>query len=483
MIKSMHKWTTNTRLRFTLVLLAAFAGSAAISKSQENAQTVPEITEHAKVKYPPLARQARIQGMVHMRVTTDGHGVTDVTVEDGHPLLTENAAQNVRTWKFVEHAPATFEVTFNYRVVDDQVKFLRQPGIVEVVESPEGGINSYTLPEKWNAQVRNAQGTIETSLTLWTYHDFEQELDGYSTGPQGRERPIHETHIDRDMLGFDATLEDKYGQRLKFSMIGKMAGNKINGVFLNYWGAGGTWSAERTTESIPGANSAPPASQVESPITAADIAYHEYVEYPRFAIDAGIEGTVKLRVSTNGHSATEIDAKQGNPFLVRAAVSNLHTWRFADHMPRTFNVIYSYRLLDSEVEFLKQPGMVEIDEVPPLVIIDNGYPYDPPEIWHAELKSSRGNMRADLSLGMSYDMPDGYVLGPAGKNEKIREGHHDGNMLGFDATVQGLDGRPIKVSVLGKKTRNKITGVFLDYSGVAGTWTALRERSRAKPAR
>jgi hypothetical protein len=53
-------------------------------------------------------------------------------------------------------------------------------------------------------------------------------------------------------------------------------------------------------------------------------------------------------------------------------------------------------------------------------------------------------------------------------------------MIGFDATINGPDGKPLKVSVLGKKTRNKITGVFLDYSGMPGTWTAVRQPSNTK---
>jgi hypothetical protein len=83
-------------------------------------------------------------------------------------------------------------------------------------------------------------------------------------------------------------------------------------------------------------------------------------------------------------------------------------------------------------------------------------------------------------------MADGYVMneapGSAGKKrEFIRQGHQDGDMLGFDATVNGPDGKPLKISLLGKKIGNKITGVFLDYSGMPGRWIAVRQASHAKP--
>jgi outer membrane biosynthesis protein TonB len=480
---------TCSKLSFAVFLLVMFAGHSAVLRAQESSKTLPEVTEHAAIVYPPLARQARIQGQVRLRVTTNGHAVTAVYIDEGHPILAQSAEQSVRTWKFVDHVPATFDVTFKFQDLEKTRRFLEQPGLVQVIEGTESGISSYTLPEKWNAQVRNAQGTIETNLTLWTYRTFETELDGYTIGPQGQERDIRETHIDEDMLGFDARLDDKYGQRLKFSMIGKMTGDKIKGVFLNYWGEGGIWTAERAAKTVSETSSAPPAGAEENPITESDVAYHEYLEYPRFAIDADIQGMVKLKVTTDGHFVTKVDAESGNPFLVRAAIGNLRSWRFASHAPRTFDIIYDYQLLSSKVEFLKEPGVVEIDSIPPFVNIDDlGYPYNPPDIWQAEFTSPRGNMRATLSLGTSYDMPEGYVIddlaGPGGKQkEEIREAHQDGDILGFDATVKGPDGKPLKISVLGKKARHKISGVFLDYSGTPGTWTAVRQPSQAKDAR
>ena len=475
-----------TRLHLKLFLLAVLAAPSARLWAQESVNTLPDVVEHAAITYPALARQARIQGRVCLRVTTNGHAVTDVGIEEGHPLLAQSAEQNVRTWKFVDHVPATFDVTFNFRFLDNTVTFLQQPGLVQIVESPEGGISSYTLPEKWNAQVRNAQGTIDTTFTLWTYSSFEPELDGYTTGPQGQDRTIREPHLDGDMLGFDATLDDKYGQRLKFSMIGRITGDKIKGVFLNYWGGQGTWTAERAVKTLSDASSTPSASVEETPITGSDVAYHEYVEYSRFAVDAGIQGTVQLQVTTNGYSVTKVDAQSGNPFLVRAAIGNLRTWRFTSHTPQTFDVVYDYQLLSSKEEFLKEPGVVEVDAIPPLVIADDSYPSTPPDIWRMQLTSSHGKMRSTLALGESYEMPDGYVtsdmVGFEGQKEKIRDGHQDGDMLGFDATVKGPNNRPLRVSVLGKRTGNKITGVFLDYSGTPGTWTAVRQPPHIKTA-
>jgi hypothetical protein len=56
----------------------------------------------------------RLQGVVVLQVTTDGHQVVDVKLTSGHPLLASDAINNVRSWKFADHAPATFAVKYFY---------------------------------------------------------------------------------------------------------------------------------------------------------------------------------------------------------------------------------------------------------------------------------------------------------------------------------------------------------------------------------
>ena len=114
-----------------------------------------------------------------------------------------------------------------------------------------------------------------------------------------------------------------------------MTGNKITGVFLNYWGIGGSWTAERVKQ-VSEPSSATP---VNGTITAADVAYHDSVQYPEFANEAGIQGAVRLQVSTDSYSdfPTNVLVESGNPFLVRAAVGSLRSWRFAKRMSRTFD--------------------------------------------------------------------------------------------------------------------------------------------------
>jgi outer membrane biosynthesis protein TonB len=76
--------------------------------------TLPTVTKFECPHYPPQARSAHISATVKMQVTTDGHVVTDVKIISGPPMFAQPAESNVRTWKFADHPPTTFTVTYVY---------------------------------------------------------------------------------------------------------------------------------------------------------------------------------------------------------------------------------------------------------------------------------------------------------------------------------------------------------------------------------
>lgn len=52
-------------------------------------------------EYPPLARQARIQGTVHLQIWVSKSGdVQDIQIVSGHPLLSPAAIDAVKQWKY-----------------------------------------------------------------------------------------------------------------------------------------------------------------------------------------------------------------------------------------------------------------------------------------------------------------------------------------------------------------------------------------------
>jgi TonB family protein len=54
--------------------------------------------------YPPLARQARIQGTVILRIVINQVGaVSDVQLVSGHPMLAPAAVEAVKKWRYLTH--------------------------------------------------------------------------------------------------------------------------------------------------------------------------------------------------------------------------------------------------------------------------------------------------------------------------------------------------------------------------------------------
>ncbi len=124
-------------IRRSVIMSAVLWAFAAMA--QESKVALPMVAGAAVPLYPPLARVARVEGVVHVKITTDGHRVIATHVEDGHKLLAAAAEENVRTWQFQVHEPTTFTVTYRYILVTNwkgdpynPIVVLRLPTEVEV---------------------------------------------------------------------------------------------------------------------------------------------------------------------------------------------------------------------------------------------------------------------------------------------------------------------------------------------------------------
>ena len=119
----------------TLIILVVAAWPVA---AQQSGIALPMVASAQVPLYPPLARTANVEGVVHLKITTDGHGVVAAQLEDGPKLLAAAAEENVRTWQFSLHEPTTFTVTYSYKLLTEwkgdlnPVVVLRFPTDVEV---------------------------------------------------------------------------------------------------------------------------------------------------------------------------------------------------------------------------------------------------------------------------------------------------------------------------------------------------------------
>lgn len=210
---------------------------------------------------------------------------------------------------------------------------------------------------------------------------------------------------------------------------------------------------------------------------------HSQPIYPPLARQARIQGDVRVRLTTDGESITNLEAVAGQPLLRKAAEDNVRTWRFAPHRPSTFYVVFRYKLAsgDVDVEFLDAPSLVQLEAAPPQTIID--YAWIGLGKWKAQLVSAHGKCRRTLDL--SYSGPDGEwlrgkVLGEKGEDEEIDFGHKEGDFVAFTAKLREPDGKRLVTFFVGNLKGNRITGTFVDGAGATGHWTALRMPEDAK---
>lgn len=82
--------------------------------SQSEGQELPLVIAGKMPLYPIMARLARVQGVVKIKVTTDGEKVSSLDAESGPPMLVKFTKENILTWEFVKHSPTTFVTTFKY---------------------------------------------------------------------------------------------------------------------------------------------------------------------------------------------------------------------------------------------------------------------------------------------------------------------------------------------------------------------------------
>src|SRR5450432_2007387 len=102
-----------TRIQWLLLIVAALSATSV-------AQSEPILDSASLPKYPPIARQARIEGIVRLAFTLEANATapTGVQVISGHPILSRAALENLKTWRFINYysVERKYETTFKYRL-------------------------------------------------------------------------------------------------------------------------------------------------------------------------------------------------------------------------------------------------------------------------------------------------------------------------------------------------------------------------------
>lgn len=105
------------RVRTTGTLVLLMLGMGAIMAAGQQKKLLPSVLSASVPLYPRTPQMAHIEGIVRLRIVTDGSRVRSVEVQSGQPMLAQAARENVKTWRFEPHTPTTFEATFHYKLL------------------------------------------------------------------------------------------------------------------------------------------------------------------------------------------------------------------------------------------------------------------------------------------------------------------------------------------------------------------------------
>lgn len=211
---------------------------------------------------------------------------------------------------------------------------------------------------------------------------------------------------------------------------------------------------------------------------------HAQPTYPPLARQTRIDGEVRVKFTTDGQSVLDVASESGQPLLRTAAEDNVRTWKFVVHTPGTFHVTFRYKFATdaTEVSFLESPTIVQV-EAPSAMIGGIVWGWLDLGTWKAHLSSAHGKTWQVFSLsysGPNEEWLDGNAVDPRGKKEEIDFGHKEGDFLAFTINLRQPDGQQIKTFFVGKISKYKIVGTFIDNAGISGEWTAARLADKPK---
>lgn len=267
----------------------------------------PAVLQRVEPVYPPLARQARIQGTVQFKVRIGEDGrVLNMQLVSGHPLLVPAAQEAVKQWVF---QPATKDGQAVETTAVVEVGFSLPTGSAPASGVP-GGLPNVTspivlqrVPPVYPALARQARvsGTVRVSVRIGQ--------DGRVLETQRVSGPPLLTQAAQEAVlqwVFQPPMKD--GQAIEFT-----AEIEVNFAL--------------PADSAPPPTAAPMKIRVGGNVQAANLLEKVKPAYPPAAKEAGIEGTVRFTatIDVDGH-VKDLQLESGHPLLVDAAQEAVRQW-------------------------------------------------------------------------------------------------------------------------------------------------------------
>lgn len=250
--------------------------------------------------YPPLAKMAKIEGIVRLRITVEKNGeVSDVKVESGHPLLAKAALDAVSQWKYAPEPNAVEStVTVNFTLAKEATDEEKLTALKSQLDRAQAEQQEQMTDEpiKAVAQLKAEQEALAAKV---------------KASPQGNQVESREQEIAK-MKAQKAELEARIAVAEKALK-----------------------SARENTE---GTLTPKPVKTV-APV------------YPREAKAAHIQGAVVLQVTLDEDGGvSDVEVESGPAALVQAAIDSVRQWQFSKPLqaPVTITVTINFALAEPE---------------------------------------------------------------------------------------------------------------------------------------
>lgn len=342
------------RLAYSLFLFAAFLGP--VASSQETPSAPVELSEQSVQAllirrvapvYPPLARQARIQGTVMLKIVINKDGdIRDMQLVSGHPMLAPAAMEAVKKWKYQPYTKdgEVVEVSTMVRVIFSMPDSPAAGAVGDAPGSVKGTVISGVIGGIRASEAEMRAQRIQQMDPVYPPLAIQEKVQGpvvldvqISATGNVQNVMIISGHPMLTASAMEAVKQWKYRPyvingnpvavtsmvRLQF----KLTENDTVGVVSEP----PPLPTMRPT-SVEG-NALPQRVRVSSGVSQGLLITKVAPEYPEEARHAHIQGTVILHVQIDKEgNVVTLELVSGHPMLVPAAIEAVRQWKYRPYL-------------------------------------------------------------------------------------------------------------------------------------------------------
>ena len=113
----------------------------------ESFRVHPVVLEMKTPTCPPMVKLSGISGTAKFLVETDGRKVKNILKAEGPPMLQRQLPSQLMTWRFEEHTPTEFIITFKINVVFGNPNASKLPQEIKMILPSYIEITTYSVGE------------------------------------------------------------------------------------------------------------------------------------------------------------------------------------------------------------------------------------------------------------------------------------------------------------------------------------------------